>query len=64
MDTFLQLRHVEDIVDLVEPASEVKSIGCLPYALYYPEQSHKSSSELPSTCRMKGLRGEQHFFSY
>ena len=32
-DVLLQLRHVEDIVDLVEPASEVKSIGCLPYVL-------------------------------
>ena len=33
----LQLRHVEDIVDLFEPALEVKSVGCLPYVLQHPE---------------------------
>ena len=57
-DVFLQLRHVEDIVDLVEPAPEVKSIGYLPYELHYPERSHKPSSELPSICTMKGFRRE------
>ena len=54
----LQLRHMEDIMDLLEPALEVKSIGRLPYALQHPEWSHKPNSELPSACKVKGLRGE------
>ena len=33
----LQLRYMEDVVDLLEPALEVKSIGRLAYALYHPE---------------------------
>ena len=48
---------MKDIVDLLEPAPEVKSIGCLPYALQYPERSYKSSSEIPSTYKVKGLQG-------
>ena len=54
---FLQLRHMEDIVDLLEPALKVKSVGCLPYALQYPEWSHKPSFELPSAYKVKDLRG-------
>ena len=33
----LQMRYVENIVDLLEPALEVKSIGHLPYQLQHPE---------------------------
>ena len=47
---FLQLRHMEDIVHLLEPALEVKPICYLPNELHYPERSHKSISELPSAC--------------
>ena len=54
----LQLGHMEDIVNLLEPASEVNPICYLPYALHHPERSHKSSSELPNTCKVEGLRGE------
>ena len=54
----LQLRHMEDIVDLLEPALEVKSVCSLSYALHYPERSHKPSSELPSACKIEGLRRE------
>ena len=57
-DVFLELGHMEDIVDLLEPALEVKSIGHLSYMLHYPEWSHKPNSELLSTCKMEGLRGE------
>ena len=42
---------MKDIVDLLEPALEVKSVSSLSYALHYPERSHKPSSELPSTCK-------------
>ena len=52
----LQLRHVEDIVDLLEPALDVKFVGCLSYALQHPEWSHEPSFELPSTCKVKGLQ--------
>ena len=45
----LELGYVEDIVDLLESALEVKSIGHLSYMLHYPEWSHKPSSELHST---------------
>ena len=62
-DMPLQLRHMEDIVDVFEPALDVKSIGCLSYTLQHPEWSHKSSSELPSTSKAKGFREEQHLFS-
>ena len=54
----LQLRHVEDIVDRLEPTSEVQSVCSLPYVLHYPEWSQKPSFELPSTCKVKGLRTE------
>ena len=53
-DMLLKLGYMEDIVDLLEPALEVKSIGSLSYALHYPEWSHKPSSELPSTCKVRG----------
>ena len=54
----LQLRYMEDIVDLLKPALKVKSVGCLTYALQNPEWSHKPSSELPSAFKVKGFRGE------
>ena len=54
----IQLRHVEDIVDRLEPALEVKSVGYLPNVLQYPELSYKPSFEIPSACKVKGLRGE------
>ena len=54
----LQLRYVKDIVDLLEPTLEVKSVGCLPYALQHLEWSYKPSSELPSAYKVKGLQGE------
>ena len=57
-DVLLQLGHIEDIVDLLEPALEVKPICYSSYALYYPEQSHISRSKLPSTCKMEGLVGQ------
>ena len=53
-----KLGDMEDIVNILEPAPEVQSVGCLPYALHHPERSYKPSSELPSTCQMKGLRRE------
>ena len=37
MDVLLELGHMEEVVDLLEPALEVKSIGRLFYALYHPE---------------------------
>ena len=40
---------MEDVVDLLEAALEVKSIGHLSYTLHHPEWSHKPSYELPST---------------
>ena len=46
----LQLGHVEDIVDRLEPALEFQSVFSLPYAVHYPERCHKPSSELPSAC--------------
>ena len=57
-DMLLQLRYMEDIVDLLEPALEVMFVCNLSYALYYPESSYKPSSELPSTCKMESLRRE------
>ena len=36
-DALLQLRYMEDIVNLLEPELEVKSVCSLPCALYYPE---------------------------
>ena len=54
----LQLRYIEDIVDLPEPAIEVKSVCSLSYVLHYPERSYKPGSELPSACRMESLRRE------
>ena len=63
-DVLLQLGHIEDIVDLLEPALEVKPICCSSYEFHYPEWSHISCPELPSTCKMEGLRGQRHLFSY
>ena len=57
-DVLLHLGYVEGIVNLLEPAPEVKPICCLPYALHHPEWSHKSSSKLPSTCKVEDLRGK------
>ena len=54
----LQLGHMEDIVNLLEPALEVKSIGHLFYVLHHPQWSHKPRSEFPSTCKVEVLRGE------
>ena len=54
-DILLQLRHMEDIVDLLEPALEVKPVSSLSYALHYFEGSQKPSSKLPSTCKMESL---------
>ena len=54
----LELGHMEDIVDLLEPALEVKSIGHLSHVFHYPEWSHKPSSGLPSICKVEGFRGE------
>ena len=56
-DVLLQLGHMEDIIDLLEPALEVKPICCSSYALYYPEWSHIPRPKLPRTCKMEGLRG-------
>ena len=53
---FLKLGHMKDIVDLLEPVLEVKSVSSLSYTLYYPERSHKPSYELSSTCKMESLR--------
>ena len=50
----LQLRDIEDIVDLLEPTLKVKAIGHLSYSLQHPEWSYKPSSELPSTCKIEG----------
>ena len=57
-DMLLQLRYIDDIVDLLKLALEVKSVCSLSYALHYPERSHKPSFELPSTCKMESLRRE------
>ena len=55
---------MEDVVDLLEPTIEVKSIGHPSYAFHYPEWSYIPHSKLPGTCKVEGLRGQQHFFSY
>ena len=57
-DVLLQLRHIEDIMDLLEPALEVKPICCSFYALHYPEWSHIPRPKLPSTFKMEDLRGQ------
>ena len=51
-----KLGAIEDIVYILEPAPEIQSLGCLPYALCHPERSYNPSSELPNTCQMKDLR--------
>ena len=57
-DMLLQLGHMEDIMDLLEPAREVKSICHPSYAFCYPEWSQKPRSELLKTCKIKFLRGQ------
>ena len=57
-DLLLQLGHIEDIVDLLEPTLEVKLICHSSYVLYYPEWSHIPRSKLPSTCKVEGFRGQ------
>ena len=42
----LKLGDIEDIVNILEPAPEVQSIGCLSYALQHPEWSHKPKPKL------------------
>ena len=54
----LQLGHIEDVVDLLEPALGVKSVCHLSYMLYDPEWAHTSRPKLPRTCIMEGLRRE------
>ena len=54
----LKQGDLEDIVNVFEPAPEVQSLGCLPYALYHPERSYKPGPKLPSTCQVKCLRRE------
>ena len=49
---------MEDVVDLLEPALEVKSVCYLSYALHDPEWAHISRPKLPKTCKMEGLRRE------
>ena len=49
-----QLRHVEDIVDPLEPALEVKPVGRLPYVLQHPEWSNKPIFKLPYCLQGEG----------
>ena len=57
-DVLLQMGHMEDIVDLLEPTLEVKLICHSSYALHYPEWSHITRSKLLTTCKMEGFRGQ------
>ena len=57
-DVLLHIGYIKEIVDLIEPALEVKPICCSSYAHYYPEWSHIPRSKLPNTCKMEGLRGQ------
>ena len=59
-----KLGDVEDIMDIFESPPEIQSVGCLPNTLQHPERSNKPSPKLPSTCQVKHLRREQHFFSH
>ena len=59
---FAKLGDVEDIVNIFESPPEIQSVGCLPNTLQHPERTYKSSLKLPSTCQVKCLRREQHFF--
>ena len=54
----LKLGDMEDIVNILVPAPEVESIGCLSYVLQHPEGSHIPNSKLLNACQMKGLRRE------
>ena len=36
-----KLGDMEDIVNILEHAPEVQSVGCLPYVLHHPERSYK-----------------------
>ena len=60
----VKLRNVEDIIDIFESPSEIQSVGNLPNMLQHPERSYKPSPKLPSICKVKCLRREQHFFSH
>ena len=53
-----QLGHIEDIVDLLELALEVKPVCCSSYALHYPEGSHTPRPKLPSIYKMEGFSGQ------
>ena len=59
-----ELGDVEDIVNIFESPPEIQSVGCLPNMLQNPKRTYKPSPKLPSTCQVKCLRREQHFFSY
>ena len=63
-DVLLQLGHMEDVVNLLEPTLEVKSICRSSYEFCYPEWSHVPRSKLLSTCKVESLRRKSHFFSY
>ena len=56
-DVLFKLGHMEDIVDLLEPAFVVKPICGSSYMLHYPEWSLKPHPKLPGTCKIEGLRG-------
>ena len=58
------LAKLGDVEDIFESPPEIQSVSCLTDSLYHPERSHKSSPKLPSTCQVKCLRREQHFFSH
>ena len=63
-DVLAKLGYVEDIVDILESPPEIQPVGCLLYTFHHPKRSHKPSPKLPSTCQVKCLRREQHFFSH
>ena len=55
-DLVLQLGHMEDIVDLLEPALQVKFVCRLSYVLYYLEWCYIPRPKLLGTCKMESLR--------
>ena len=59
-----KLGYMEDIMDICESPPEIQSVGYLPYTLHHPKRSNKPSPKLPSTCQVKCLRGNQHFFAH
>ena len=54
-DVLLQLGHMEEIVDQLEPTLEVKSICYPSYMFHYPEWSHIPRSKLLGTCKVESL---------